>query len=145
MNKKTVASDDREFLFIREGHEEEIFRLYCEAGWYSPEENVSPKFIRDVIQGSFAYLIVLDNSRLIGMGRIISDGKSDAYIQDVVVTRKYRGQGIGKAIVLKLIEHLKKSGIDWIGLISQPGTSHFYEKIGFEILQDYHPMKLKKI
>lgn len=91
MNKKTPFPEDFQCVFIKEGYEVDILRLYYEAGWYSPDERVAPEFITRVIQGSFAFLVVLDKSRVIGMGRTLSDGKTDAYIQDVAVLKKYRG------------------------------------------------------
>jgi len=62
---------------------------------------------------------------MIGMGRSLSDLTSDAYIQDVVVLQAYRGRGIGKKIIEKLITGLKDHGVDWIGLIGDPIPAGF--------------------
>ena len=66
------------------------------------------------------------------MGRVLSDGVSDAYIQDVVVHPDFRGQGIGGEIVRFLVRELEKNGIDWIALVGEPGTEKFYARLGFE-------------
>jgi spermidine synthase len=81
--------------------------------------------------------------KLIGMGRALSDLCSDAYIQDVVVLSAYQKHGIGSLIVNFLIEELKKRGVDWIGLIGEPGTRVFYENLGFRQMKDYIPFKLE--
>jgi spermidine synthase len=77
------------------------------------------------------------------MGRALSDLASDAYIQDVTIIKEFRGKGIGRKIIIKLIEKLKGNNVDWIGLVAQPGTSSFYEELGFEVLKDHVPLKYK--
>ena len=77
------------------------------------------------------------------MGRALSDLASDAYIQDVTIIKEFRGKGIGRKIIKKLIEKLKENNVDWIGLVAQPGTSSFYEKLGFEVLKDHVSLKYK--
>ncbi len=80
---------------------------------------------------------------MIGMGRALSDLSSDAYIQDVVVLRDYRGRGIGRQIIRTLITCLKEHGVDWIGLIGEPGTHRFYESLGFGPMTGHTPYRLK--
>ena len=75
------------------------------------------------------------------MGRALSDLASDAYIQDVVVLKPYRGKGIGKKIIQVLIKRLREKGVDWIGLIAEPGTAPFYEKLGFKPMAGHVPLK----
>jgi spermidine synthase len=79
---------------------------------------------------------------MIGMGRAISDGISDAYIQDVVVLKSWRKKGIGGEIIKEIVKRLKESEIDWIALIGEPGTEKFYSGLGFKKMQSYIPMKL---
>ena len=55
------------------------------------------------------------------MGRAISDGISDAYIQDLTVRHDCRNRGIGKMILKALLERLHADGIAWIGLICRTG------------------------
>ena len=80
---------------------------------------------------------------MVGMGRAISDGVSDAYIQDVTVLSTYRGRGLGSRIVQCLVAELTRRGIDWVGLVAMPGTASFYEPLGFEPMADFVPMKYK--
>ena len=74
------------------------------------------------------------------MGRVISDGISDGYIQDVVVFPEYRKKGVGKKIVLTLLDECKKRGLGWIGLIAEPNSEQFYLPLGFRKLEDYVPL-----
>ena len=53
-------------------------------------------------------------------------------IEDVAVNENYRGKGIGKKLVEKLIEIASEKGCDKTVLNSSEKNSEFYEKIGFE-------------
>ena len=84
------------------------------------------------------------NDRLIGMGRAISDGACDAYIQDVAVLYEFRGKGIGVLIMDELVKYLKSKNINWISLVSEPEAVSFYEKCGFLQMTGYIPLTSKK-
>ena len=54
-------------------------------------------------------------------------------IEDVAVDLKYRGKGIGKKLIQKLIVESKKQGCDKTVLNSTENNVPFYEKIGFTV------------
>jgi spermidine synthase len=109
-------------------HLNQLRELYCEAGWI--EAGDAADFLVPAITGSTVAAGAFENGELVGFGRALSDGCSDAYIQDVVVARSHRKQGVGKELILRLQSELEKCGIDWIGLVGAPGTENFYRKIG---------------
>lgn len=119
----------------------EIVNLYKCAGWWEESYNAE-SFIPPMIKNSACFVGAFDGDRMIGMGRAVSDNVSDAYIQDIVVLDEYRGRGIGGGIVRLLIRELKAKGVDWIGLIGEPGTEKFYSRLGFSALKGFIPMKL---
>ena len=73
-----------------------------------------------------------ENGVIIGCARCLSDGCSDAYIQDVVVDPGCRGQGIGSKLISCLVDGLRAKGVDWIALVGEPGTEGFYQRINWE-------------
>lgn len=115
-----------------------ILRLYTLAGWWRGDSD--PGKAVEIIENSFLFAGAFADGELIGMARVISDGISDAYIQDVVVDPAYRKRGVGKTLVLTLAEELRKTGVDWIGLVAEPGTAEFYENMGFRLQDGYHLM-----
>ncbi len=120
---------------------EELKQLYKEAGWWEPSFDLHPEFLGFIVKNSAVFVGAFLEKKLIGMGRALSDLISDAYIQDVTVLKEYRGRGIGKDIIQTLIKTLKENNVDWIGLVAEPGTSSFYEPLGFETLKDHVPLK----
>ncbi len=104
--------------------------LYRVADWVSDGEDCS--FIKRAGAGSFLAAAAFEGENLVGMGRVLSDGVSDAYIQDVVVHPDFRGKGTGGKIVAFLVSELEARGVDWIALVGEPGTESFYARLGFE-------------
>lgn len=119
---------------------EEIVELYKSAGWWQESEEAR-EIIPSMISGSYCFMVARSiEGRIIGMARVISDGFSDAYIQDVVVLPTYRGQGIGRELVRRLTQFCVSHKIAWIGLVAEPGTQELYEELGFGPLVGYQPM-----
>lgn len=128
------------YQIVKEADREQLIILYKDAGWWTEEnDGVDPTFIDKIIKGSFCFVTASIEGKIIGMGRCISDGVSDAYIQDVVVLSALRGKGIGKGIIQTMLNYLKDQGLSWIGLISEPGAEKFYESLNFEEMKNYTP------
>ena len=120
-------------------HIQQILALYKFEGWWV-ESRDDVDLVQRIVAGSHCFLIVEEGNRLMGMGRAISDGVSDAYIQDVAVGMAFRGRGIGREIVRRLLERLNKDGVNWVGLIAERGSHTFYERLGFGVMSDSTPM-----
>ncbi|PIU20775.1 MAG: N-acetyltransferase [Elusimicrobia bacterium CG08_land_8_20_14_0_20_59_10] len=118
-----------------------IITLYRAQGWWRPSD--TPRGLARLIKGSHCFLLAQRGGRLAGMGRAISDGAGDAYIQDVVVAASERGSGVGSKIIRALLARLKTDGITWIGLIAQDNSAPFYSRLGFRELKRSAPMLLK--
>jgi len=125
--------------------EQDIVKLYKTGGWW--KDSYKSDGIKHLIKGSLAFVVAYDKKlkKTVGMGRLISDGVSDAYIQDLIVLPKLRNKGIGSEIVKTLIDHCKKKEITWIGLIAEPNQDGFYSKLGFKKMKKYVPMKYEKV
>jgi spermidine synthase len=118
---------------------EQITRLYRDEGWWTKEDD-DPDQVSDIITGSHLFLIAEISGEIVGMGRAISDRRSDAYIQDVTVKKHHRGQRIGSAIVNELANRLRADGMEWVGLIAEKNSHKFYSRLGFRQMPDSVPM-----
>ncbi len=120
--------------------------LYRQAGWWHENDATADDnaWIDALVRGSFCFAGAFAAGEMIGMGRAISDGVSDAYIQDVTVLRAFRGRGIGAEIIRRLCRELRYRRIGWIGLVAEPGTQAFYRRLGFADMEGHAPMLLKK-
>jgi predicted GNAT family N-acyltransferase len=84
------------------------------------------------ISNSWFLVSAYHNEKLIGFGRIISDGVYQTFIGDMIVHPDFQKQGIGSKIMDTLIEKCKSSGIKWIQLTSAKGKQEFYKKFDFQ-------------
>ncbi|MBZ5637948.1 MAG: GNAT family N-acetyltransferase [Acidobacteriia bacterium] len=123
---------------------EALVELYRAGGWWH-EDPASRAVIPRMVSGSFRFLVAREpGGRIVGMGRVISDGASDAYLQDVVVLEAYRARGIGLEIVRRLTDRCVEAGIGWIGLVAEPGTRAFYEPLGYRVRAGHELMLYEK-
>ena len=144
----TTNVDDRvNTVMIRvptENQLREIAGLYRAQGWWQAGDDESPQLIPRLITGSHCFVVALEGEDIVGMGRAISDGVSDAYIQDLTVRSDYRNQGIGRRILQTLLERLHADGLHWIGLIAEPGSCSLYQRAGFREMSAWVPMLINQ-
>jgi ribosomal protein S18 acetylase RimI-like enzyme len=118
----------------------QIADLYRAQGWWQAGDDDSQQLIPRLIAGSHCFAAALEGEDIVGMGRAISDGVSDAYIQDLTVRSDHRNQGIGRRILQTLLERLHADGLHWVGLIAEPGSCGLYHRAGFREMTSWVPM-----
>lgn len=136
------TSPEITYRAIRNWLDTEIIDLYRASGWWKmgwDKTSITP-----LIRGSYLFIIALDTTtgRAIGMGRILSDGVSDGYIQDIVVLPQHRERGIATQITHHLTTLATAHGLTWIGLIAAPGRHNLYQRARFSPMDNYTPMNL---
>jgi len=95
----------------------------------APLGNKNPHDLQTVFTNSRYQCFVYDKGKIVGVGRALADGVDCSYICDVAIHPEYQGQGIGKAVVEKLMEFSR--GHNKIILYANPGKEPFYAKLGF--------------
>lgn len=84
----------------------QIAELRHSVGWNSMEVCYNdPRLI------SYYHIACYHSDKLIGYVDTVSNGVTDAYIQDLVVDPAYQGQGIGTELMNKIITRLKENKI----------------------------------
>lgn len=84
------------------------------------------------------FVVARDGAKVIGMAAgylIVKFGKKIGYIEEVVVSEAYRGQGIGRKLLELIIEEAKKARTRQLYLTSREGrtaANALYQKLGFE-------------
>jgi len=69
----------------------------------------------------------------VGFVRAIGDGVLNAYIQDLIVAKPYRGEGLARKLLNTILLDLRDQLPDFatIGLMSVSGLEDFYASFGF--------------
>lgn len=116
----------------------EIAELRKSVGWNSMEE-----CHKNSLKQSYFYICCYEGDKLIGFLDVVSNGVTDAYIQDLMVSPEYQGKGIGTNLMNKAIERLKEDNIYMISVIFEESLLSFYKRFGFYTmlsgqLETYH-------
>jgi GNAT superfamily N-acetyltransferase len=104
---------------------DELSHLYRVA----PLGEKPPDALATVFGNSRFCCFVYSGDSLVGAGRALADGLDCAYIADVAVHPGHQGEGLGKAIVQRLVDRAR--GHKKIILYANPGKEGFYAKLGF--------------
>jgi GNAT superfamily N-acetyltransferase len=123
---------------------DDFFDLYEAIGWnvgygFTAEE------LHEAMSHSWYLVAAYHEGRLVGFGRLLSDGIYHAFVCEMIVRPSYQGQGIGKEILERLIAKCRAHNIRLVQLFSATGKADFYRKFGFEEKTGETPgMQLKK-
>jgi ribosomal protein S18 acetylase RimI-like enzyme len=135
---------DINYEILRSADRDQVVSLYKQAGWWDSSKDSDTSFIDKMIEKTHIFAAAFDGKKMVGMGRAISEGVTDAYIQDVTVLKEYRSRGIGSELIKMIVSKLREQKIGWIGLICEPGAEKFYNDLGFEIMKGYTPYIYKR-
>jgi predicted N-acetyltransferase YhbS len=105
---------------------EAVRQFLAENGW---EKRVADreKFRRMMINASRT-VAAFEGARIVGFARALCDEVSNGYIGTVAVAEDFRGQGIGRALVERLVGDDPE--ITWV-LRAGRGSAEFWKKLGF--------------
>ena len=110
---------------------EEYYALFLTTGW-NEKYNLTEKQVYESIKNSYYIVSAYVKNKLVGFGRIISDGVMHALILDMIVDPEFQRMGIGKAILNDLVGVCRGKGISDIQLFCADGKENFYLKNGFK-------------
>ncbi len=117
---------------------EKYFLLFKSTGW-NEEYKLTKEELNNTLMKSYYCVSAYDGERLIGFGRIMSDGILHAMIYEMIVYQDYQGRGIGREILNRLLKKCFENNIRDIQLFCAIGKRHFYEKSGFATRPDEKP------
>lgn len=118
--------------------------LFEATGWNKVYKASSDE-LAAALDRSWYVVAAYEDNELVGIGRVVSDGVLYAMIYDMIVKPSHQGQGIGTAMLSKLVERCQVAGLRDIQLFSAKGKVDYYAKRGFvERPPDAPGMRLMK-
>jgi GNAT superfamily N-acetyltransferase len=115
-----------------------FWELFQTTGW-NEKYQLSPENLVQALRSSWYVVSAYNEGRLVGFGRLVSDGVLHAMIYELIVLPVYQGQGIGGKILELLVEKCREAGVRDIQLFCARGKREFYEKRGFIARPDDAP------
>ncbi|MES5929854.1 GNAT family N-acetyltransferase [Bacillus cereus group sp. MG9] len=108
---------------------EQLEILYKDVQWYAYTENI--KVLYQAISLSLEVISAWNGEELVGLIRIVGDGLTIIYIQDILVLRAYQNQGIASQLMQKILCKYKTVRQKVLLTEEAPDVRHFYEKNDF--------------
>ncbi len=86
------------------------------------------------LEGTVFAVVVVVDSEVIGMGRLIGDGGCFFQVTDIAVQPNHQGRGLGKAIMTAIMEYVNTTlpVTAYVSLIADVPANRFYEQFGFK-------------
>ena len=107
----------------------ELKQLYDSVEWYAYTQN--PQNLYVAVQNSLSVFQAWEKDKLVGQIRAVGDGISILYIQDILISPDYQNQGIGTALIKRMLGAYPNVRQRVLLTEEAPDVRHFYEKCGF--------------
>ena len=123
--------------------EEEILPLYEQVGWTS--YTARPAMLENAFRHSLKVLAAYEGEMLVGLVRVVGDGYSIVYIQDILVLPDYQRKGIGAALLRRVLEDYRHVYQKILMTDNTEKTIRFYTSAGFTPAPDIGCLSFLKI
>ena len=114
---------------------EDVLHLYQAVGWTNYTNQ--PQMLEQALSHSLVIYLALDGDAVVGLVRLVGDGFSSVFVQDLIVLSSYQLQGIGSALMKQALEDFKEAYQVQLATEQTEKNVGFYRSMGFEILSTY--------
>ena len=115
---------------------DDVLHLYQAVGWTNYTNQ--PQMLAQALTHSLAIYLARDGEKIVGLVRLIGDGFSSVFVQDLIVLPSYQRQGIGSALMKEALEDYKDAYQVQLVTDQTERTLGFYRSLGFETLSTYN-------
>ena len=114
---------------------EDVLHLYQAVGWTNYTNQ--PQMLEQALSHSLVIYLALDGDAVVGLIRLVGDGFSSVFVQDLIVLPSYQRQGIGRSLMKEALEDYKDAYQVQLVTDQTERTLGFYRSMGFETLSTY--------
>jgi ribosomal protein S18 acetylase RimI-like enzyme len=114
---------------------EELLALYESVGWTAYTRD--PAALEQAVRESHRVLTArAETGELVGLARTVSDGTVICYVQDVLVQPSQQGQGIGRALLERVLAEYPTCR-QVVLMTDVDGPAEFYRSLGFRAMAEF--------
>ncbi len=84
---------------------EDVLHLYQTVGWTNYTHQ--PQMLAQALTHSLAIYVARDGEEIVGLVRLVGDGFSSIFVQDLIVLPSYQHQGIGRDLMKEALADYK--------------------------------------
>ena len=114
---------------------EQLIDLYASVGWSNYTNR--PQQLEQAFHQSLFVMAAYDEDKLVGLIRVVGDGLTIVFIQDLLVYPQYQRRGIGRSLLQQTLERFKN--VYQIQLATEQSDKNlaFYRELGFRRQEDF--------
>ncbi|AYE37555.1 GNAT family N-acetyltransferase [Companilactobacillus zhachilii] len=105
-------------------------QLYSSVNWTAYTNNLD--VLEKACNNSLSVITAWHSEHLIGLIRVIGDGYTIMYVQDILVEPAFQNQKIGTTLMNKILSQYKDVRQKVLLTEDAADIRHFYEKFGFK-------------
>ena len=118
--------------------EKDLIELYHSVGW--TEYTKEPLLLAEAVGASLFVVTAYDRGKLVGLARVVGDGLTIAYLQDILVSPDHQRRGIGRELFHRVFQPFQDVRQKVLMTDNDDAQIAFYESLGFtEIRNLPHP------
>ena len=114
---------------------EDVLHLYQAVGWTNYTNQ--PQMLEQGLSHSLATYLARDGEEIVGLVRLVGDGFSSVFVQDLIVLPSYQRQGIGSDLMKEALADYKDAYQIQLATEQTEKNLGFYRSLGFETLSTY--------
>lgn len=111
---------------------EDVLHLYQAVGWTNYTHQT--EMLEQALSHSLVIYLALDGDAVVGLIRLVGDGFSSVFVQDLIVLPSYQRQGIGSSLMKEALGNFKEAYQVQLATEETEKNVGFYRSMGFEIL-----------
>ena len=114
---------------------DDVLHLYQAVSWTNYTNQ--PQMLEQSLTHSLAIYVARDGEKIVGLVRLVGDGFSSVFVQDLIVLPSYQRQGIGSNLMKEAVADYKDAYQIQLTTEQTEKTVEFYRSLGFETLSTY--------
>lgn len=114
---------------------DELATLYDTVGWTSYTSDLDA--LEWGVRHSLRVVTARLDGRLVGLARVVGDGATIVYLQDVLVDPAHRRQGVGRRLAELVFEPFQQVRQQVLLTDDEPAQRAFYARLGFTEIRDH--------
>ena len=108
-----------------------FLELYESVGWSNYTSQ--PEMLRNAYSKSLKILAAYDSEKLIGIIRVVGDGYSIVYVQDLLILLEYQRKGIGTRLLEEITSIYRDVYQKVLLTDNTEKTVSFYKSLGYRL------------
>ena len=114
---------------------DDVLHLYQAVGWTNYTNQ--PQMLEQALSHSLAIYLARDGEKIVGLVRLVGDGFSSVFVQDLIVLSSYQRQGIGSTLMRQALSDYKDTYQVQLATEQTEKNLGFYRSLGFEALSSF--------